>query len=222
MLLGLDRVGGRWGGAEVLDGVLARAEVDLLASTLEQEEVVEDVERLGRLCVIHASVMLVLGITQSTYRLMNRANDGEARPRQSSEQLDDPQRRLGVEPRRRFIAEEDRRTTDHLHRDGGALPLLRVETLGRGADNGVLNRGEVEQVQDDVDVGELCLARNTRILPEQRRELERLADRRAVICERGPNQSAFGHALEHETTRAHRAGQIVRRSLWCGRTLRRA
>ena len=101
-----------------------------------------------------------------TYRLVNSANDCEAGPRKPAQQLHHSQSRLGIESSRRLVTEEDRWPTDHLDSDSSALSLLRIETSRSGADDRILNGREIQQIKDDVNVGELDLARNARVLSQ--------------------------------------------------------
>lgn len=118
----------------------------------------------------------------ATHRLMDGADDGETGSRQPPQELDDPQRALRVQSCSRFVAEEDGRSTDDLDRNSRPLPLLGVESSGRRSDDGILDRGEVEKIQYDVDVGEFGLARDGGILTQEGGELESFTDRRAVVC----------------------------------------
>lgn len=113
---------------------------------------------------------------------MDRRNDGEPASRQTAQKPNDPPRTLRIQSRRRFVAEEDRRSTDDLHRDRQALALLEAEPGGRVTDDGVLEVRKIEEVEDNFDVGELFGVRDLGILTKDGGELERFADGRAVVC----------------------------------------
>ena len=103
--------------------------------------------------------------------MVDRANDGEARATKTPQEFDDAERALRVESRRRLVAEQDRRATDDLDGDGQALALLGVQPGARRANDCVLQVGQVEQVEDRVDVGEFLGARHRRVVAQERRKL---------------------------------------------------
>lgn len=99
---------------------------------------------------------------------MDGADHGQPGPREPAQELDDPERALGIQSRRRLVAEEDRRAADDFDGDREALALLGVEA-GRGrADDGVLEVRQVEQVEDVVDVGELVGVGDRGVLAQER------------------------------------------------------
>jgi hypothetical protein len=67
------------------------------------------------------------------------------------------------DPPRAFLWDVNRRRDRH-------------STRHRRTNDGVLQRREIEQVEDGLDIGELVLARDVARLPEQRRELEGFSD----------------------------------------------
>lgn len=116
---------------------------------------------------------------------MDRCNDREPAPRQPTKEPDDPEGTLRIQSRRRLIAKEDRRPTDNLDSDRQALALLEAQSGGRVTDDGVLEVREIEEVEDDFDVGELLGARDLGVLPQDGGELKGFANGGLVVCAEG-------------------------------------
>ncbi|KAF1738372.1 hypothetical protein CRV24_000297 [Beauveria bassiana] len=112
--------------------------------------------------------------------LVDGADDGLARGAELAQEADNGKGRLGVEPGRGLVEEEQqRRLGGELDANGQPLLLLDAE----GEDNGVLDGLHLEQVDNLVDVGNLVLARRVPALAEERGELERLADRGGLFVQ---------------------------------------
>ncbi|PMB73704.1 hypothetical protein BM221_001128 [Beauveria bassiana] len=112
--------------------------------------------------------------------LVYGADDGLARGAELAQEADNGKGRLGVEPGRGLVEEEQqRRLGGELDANGQPLLLLDAE----GEDDGVLDGLHLEQVNNLVDVGNLVLARRVPALAEERGELERLADRGGLFVQ---------------------------------------
>jgi hypothetical protein len=186
------RVVGGGGRKEVLDGTLARAEVDLFSSSLKEEDVVEFGKGFGGLSRGDVSIdgMKAIVKNSNTNGLMDSRTNSNAGLRDPLEQLNNPQRALRVESGRSFVGEEDSRLRDDLDGDRNSLALLARQSGAGNTDDCVLKVCEVEKSENVVDVGELVGVGDRGGLTKEGGEFEGFSDRGSLVCSRkGQNRA---------------------------------